>query len=50
MIIFLKKYKLFPVANEEKVQVAPVNHEGDIKPITFKDNKPYYKIAFVDVN
>ncbi|MBG6243226.1 MAG: hypothetical protein EKE20_16090 [Candidatus Symbiopectobacterium sp. Dall1.0] len=45
-----EEYKLFPVTNEAKVQVAPANHEDDIKPITFKDNKPYYQIAFVDVN
>lgn len=41
-----EKYKLFPVTSEAEMQVAPVNHEDDIEPITFKDNKPYYQIAF----
>ncbi|MBG6243926.1 hypothetical protein CS369_02055 [Candidatus Symbiopectobacterium sp. 'North America'] len=45
-----EKYKLFSVTSEAEVQVAPVSHEGDIKPITLKDNKPYNQIAFLDVN
>ncbi|QZN97319.1 hypothetical protein [Symbiopectobacterium purcellii] len=45
---FLENEKLFPVTSEAEVQVAPVDDEGDIKPITFKDNKSYYQIAFVD--
>ncbi|MCW2478614.1 hypothetical protein [Candidatus Symbiopectobacterium sp. NZEC135] len=46
----LEKYPLFPVVNEAEVPVAPVNHENEIKSITFKDNKLYYQIAFLDVN
>lgn len=45
-----EKNKLFSVASEAEVQVVPVSHEGDIKAITLKDNKPYYQITFLDVN